>query len=258
MKIPKKIFIFWNDPNNIPKFVNYNIDLVKRNNPDYEVFFLNKNNFEEFINIQKYNFDFKDKILSTPMYLSDILRFLLLSVHGGVWIDASCILWKPLDCLLHPDDTFVIFNNKHNVVRGTQHAFESWFIAAVPEHPFIESVKDVVVSLNNFCKIKIFLDTSEVVKQLNTTKYYHFIYHVINFVCQTCKHCLRDVRMLDTDIAYTGHMTGLPGVLYFINFSFVMEKIISNKIKYFLEDEKNIPKHVVISKLTAGVRKQLR
>lgn len=62
--IPKIIFIYWHNDEH-PKIIKYNINKIKKLHPDYTVNVLNRNTVNNFINIEKYNFNFNDKLLNT-------------------------------------------------------------------------------------------------------------------------------------------------------------------------------------------------
>ncbi|CAE8605414.1 unnamed protein product [Polarella glacialis] len=97
---------------------------------------------------------------------SDAIRLALLEKHGGVWLDASTILLKPLDEILGPDPIARLFftsgvSTPHHLIataalprvrsdnRLQQAKFhiENWFLAS-PEHdPFILRTLECVRSL---------------------------------------------------------------------------------------------------------------
>ena len=75
--IPKNIFIFWHDKTKLPKLVKNNCELLKKNNPDFKVILLDKQNISNYINFEKYKFNLDDKDFFTPARLSDYIRIFL-------------------------------------------------------------------------------------------------------------------------------------------------------------------------------------
>ena len=253
MKIPKKIFIYWHSAN-LPVIVNYNIKRIKKNHPDYEVILLNKDTYKKYVNFDRYNFNFDDELLKTFTYFSDLLRIFLLAQYGGIWLDSSLIIWKNLRNLIHVNDTLVMFENPHNRQRNTL-ALETWFIAAVPRHPFIIKVKEIMGTLNNYPKIDEFihktLKQEKIILQKNMVKFYHLCYHIFNYVSQKFPTTVSNVHLHNSDKAYLCHI--FPNFLYTLNYSFLIDLCVTQKIMTFIEHGE--PEDMIVSKMTGKNRK---
>lgn len=253
MKIPKKIWLFWDNPNNIPWIVKFNIYKIKKNNSDFDLIIINKKNYKEYVDLSMFNLT--EKMFNTPQYFSDLLRIFLLSKYGGVWVDSTLIIWKNLKNLIGNEDELIFFQNKHNSRRGTL-ALESWFIAAVPNHVFINKIKQILIGLNTYDKIIIFLyfklEKDKVIKQYNTANKYHLIYHIFNYACQTFPNYIDKIKLHDSDNAYVGHAKFLPNKFYFLNFNIIIFVIGAFILRnYILNGE---PENIVVTKLTKGSR----
>lgn len=98
--IEKNIFVFWWDGlNKAPEIVKSCIESVRRMHQGCEVIVIDKNNFEQYTNINTEILQgFKDDKISIQTF-SDILRFNLLKENGGVWIDATIFFLKEFSLL---------------------------------------------------------------------------------------------------------------------------------------------------------------
>lgn len=253
MKIPKKIFLFWHS-NQLPTIVRYNIIKIKQNHPDYEVILLNKENYKDYINFDKYNFNFDDELLKTLPYFSDILRIFLLVKYGGIWLDSSLIVWKNLSNLINEDDKIVMFENPHNSRQNTL-ALESWFIAAIPKHPFIIKVKEIMLALNNYTKIKEFVNKTlkqeKIILQKNMVKFYHLVYHIFNYVCQKFPKTISNIHLHNSDDAFLCH--NFPNFMYPLNYTYFNNLCAAKKIMTFIEHGE--PEDKIVSKMTGNIRR---
>ena len=149
--IPKIIWSYWDSGiKNGGYLVNKSYLSWKKYHPDYEIIFLDDNNINEYINIETYykNINFKQYNKLIKVKKSDLIRCILLSEYGGIWIDSSFIFTESLDWLLKSKD--VLGNNKKMIVfyeegKTTNDNFpviESWFIASSKNNKFINLWKE--------------------------------------------------------------------------------------------------------------------
>jgi mannosyltransferase OCH1-like enzyme len=146
-EIPKIIWSFW-DGYEQPPIVKACIDSWKRMAPDYEIRILDKNSTKD---IEKYALANE----SLQRY-SDFVRLDRLSNYGGVWIDASVYLTKPLDWIQNGSD-FVGYKSTSQQVDSSLPVIDSWFFACKQESGYvkdwyeemkkIKSVKDYLKSV---------------------------------------------------------------------------------------------------------------
>lgn len=88
---------------------------------------------------------------------ADLFRYLLLYAVGGVYLDIKSSTSKPLDGVLHGDDSYVLAQWPNGpgakypelgcypelaVKRGE---FQQWHVIAEPGHPFLKAVIDAVL-----------------------------------------------------------------------------------------------------------------
>lgn len=91
----KTIWMCWFQGNdNIPELNQVCIKRWKKLNPDWNVIILNYNNIKEYVpGFFKILNNSKSRIMA---HQADLLRMLLLSKYGGVWVDASVYPMLPL------------------------------------------------------------------------------------------------------------------------------------------------------------------
>lgn len=90
----KPIWVCWfQGRENLPDICRICISHLENNIPDdAKIIFLTKENYKEYIIFPDYiNEKFENGFISNP-HFSDLLRFGLLSIYGGVWVDAAILL----------------------------------------------------------------------------------------------------------------------------------------------------------------------
>lgn len=144
--IPKIIWSYWDTGlENSGYLVNKSYLSWKKYHPDYEIIFLNDNNINKYIDIESYykNINFKQFNESKKPKKADLIRCILLTEYGGIWIDSSLLLTESLDWLLKSKE--VLRNNK-NIICFYQEGFtknenipviENWFIAVSRNNKFM-------------------------------------------------------------------------------------------------------------------------
>ena len=136
--IPRIIWTYWDSPEP-PFIIRQCFRNWKKFNPDFELNILNQNTL-------------KDVLPNTPENLakhphakqSDWIRFALLHLYGGIWIDASTILTSSLEWVIkeqqHTGNEFIGYYLDKFTKDTNFPVVESWFLAAPPASPFISDV----------------------------------------------------------------------------------------------------------------------
>lgn len=96
-----------------------------------------------------------------PLYYAaraDLLRYLLVERHGGVYLDVKSEAALPLDDVLRPDDSFLLSQwaelRDRPAGQGTHREldhiagdeFVNWYVVASAGHPFLRAVIDRVMA----------------------------------------------------------------------------------------------------------------
>jgi mannosyltransferase OCH1-like enzyme len=93
--IPKIIWMYWDDER-LPVLIGKCHEIATRSNPDFIVNLLHPGNIWQFIP------DMPDGLQRLAVQKqADWFRLYLLRAHGGIWMDASIILLRGLEWVLH-------------------------------------------------------------------------------------------------------------------------------------------------------------
>ncbi|MCX5466771.1 glycosyltransferase family 32 protein [Acinetobacter nematophilus] len=135
IELPKKIWIYWEGY--FPEFVEKCIDNIHQKNPTYEVHVLNPENVNQYTQI---NFSLLET--ATPQQKADLLRFDLLYHYGGIWLDASIILYESLDWIAelmqkNQTESFSYYRKK-NTTNLNYPVLENWLLASVKNNIFFK------------------------------------------------------------------------------------------------------------------------
>lgn len=133
--IPKKIWMYWEG--NLPQLVEKCILQIKKKNPNYEVYVLNPENIKEFCNIDDPYFE-----NTTPQQKADLIRFYLIYHYGGIWLDASTLVYENLNWI----EKLVVQNQTsafaYYRAKNTTHldfpVLENWLLASVEKNLFFK------------------------------------------------------------------------------------------------------------------------
>lgn len=146
--IPKIIWSFWDGEQ--PPIVKACIDSWKRMAPDYEIRLLDKESTKD---IQKY----KRSSDSIQRY-TDFVRLDRLSKHGGVWIDASVYLTKPLDWI-HDGSDFVGYKSISQESDPNLPVIDSWFLASATGSGYMKDWYEEFKRMDTFENVQSYLDS---------------------------------------------------------------------------------------------------
>lgn len=91
--IPNIIWVcWWQGLENAPEIVKICFESIKKIAGEKEVILVTQNNYKEYIELPDYIIEKLEKGIISITHFSDVLRVNLLSKHGGIWIDATCLL----------------------------------------------------------------------------------------------------------------------------------------------------------------------
>lgn len=142
---PKIIYAFWNS-DEFPPIVKASIETWKRHCPDYEIRIMN------YENTKHMNIKHRD---SHARY-SDFVRLYCLEETGGVWIDASVFLQRPLDDWITPGYDYTGYYSEYQT--KTYQVVETWFMAAPKGSRFIADWKNEFFRANDFDSMGDYVD----------------------------------------------------------------------------------------------------
>ncbi|WP_349031871.1 capsular polysaccharide synthesis protein [Acinetobacter sp. 3657] len=135
--IPKKIWMYWEG--DLPIIVEKCVEQLRSLHPSYEVFFLKPQDLIEFCTIDFESILYKK---ATPQQRSDLIRFNLLFLHGGIWLDASTIVYENLDWiqeLIRKERTNCFaYYRKNNTTNMSYPVIETWLLASTQGNMFFK------------------------------------------------------------------------------------------------------------------------
>lgn len=130
----KNIFVYWNTGfENAPQIVQQCYQQLQKYIPEgWKLITLTEKNMQEYVRMPEF---LEDMLLKDKIYIanySDILRTALLYFYGGLWIDSTCLLTKPIPKTILEDDLFMF--SIRDIIPFSPMLFESWFIRANKSH----------------------------------------------------------------------------------------------------------------------------
>ena len=97
-KYPIWVF-WWNGEENMPQIVKTCYETLKHYSNEHPVHFLTKDNYKDYAYVPDYIIKKVNKNYYSLTHLSDVLRISLLYEHGGLWLDMTVLLTKPIQPL---------------------------------------------------------------------------------------------------------------------------------------------------------------
>jgi len=143
----RQLYIYWDKGfDNAPALVKKCLETWKTKNPTWKVHELDDSNLEQFINISNFISNIKFKKISKAGY-SDIIRIILLSKFGGLWVDSTTYCENPLDNWLDEyvkSEGFFAFDKP-----GPDRLISSWFLYAEKDNYLIKCWLEKVLNYWN-------------------------------------------------------------------------------------------------------------
>jgi hypothetical protein len=92
-------FLWWQGEENMPPIIKICYQTLKCNSNGHNVNLVTKDNYRNLVTIPDYIIEKVEKKIFSLTLFSDILRICLLYEHGGLWLDSTVLLTKPLPLL---------------------------------------------------------------------------------------------------------------------------------------------------------------
>lgn len=184
-KMKKKyIWVFWYQGlAKAPELVKRCVESIQKYKQDYEVVILEKDNILKYIELPKEILQKVEKGIITITHFSDILRMGLLSKHGGIWVDATCLITS---------DVFKKFDGKIlNSSKDSESLWCGFFMGGVPNQLF------------SFC-YQLFIDYN---LENDSLIEYFLIDHAIRLAYKEvkgCKELIDQINIHQEDLSYFG------------------------------------------------------
>lgn len=182
--IPKKIWMYWDGM--IDKDMSVFPDNIIKMNPGWDLTIVSR------LTLAKYIPDLEIDALDMPLAnITDLIRLELLCRYGGVWLDFTVILSKPLEYFLNIDQLYkydvIGYYRKVSTVDYEIPAMESWFLATPPNSVFIRACLDEFAAVKKIGSKKFYdlisnRNDFNIIKQKISPPEYLIVYLVFQIV----------------------------------------------------------------------------
>lgn len=147
-KIPVWI-CWWQGEENFPAIVKMCVDRIRKLAPDYTtVILVTERNYKDFIDIPEYVIKkIKDGKFSITAF-SDLLRVLLLSEYGGMWIDSTVYVTDQFDenYFKNPFYSPKASDSSKSIDQASERRWCGYLMAVVPHNPLFEYLRDYLLA----------------------------------------------------------------------------------------------------------------
>ncbi len=137
------IWMYWNDPATIPKMVKSCMSLIERNSNGCKVVLVTEKTVSKYLQLdgiiwRKYK---EGKISRT--HFSDIVRIALLYKYGGVWMDCTLLLTRPLPRIVTDSDFYTNKLLEKDTVNVCAGRWSTFFLACHKGNLMMRATLDV-------------------------------------------------------------------------------------------------------------------
>ncbi len=146
----------------VPSVLQSNIEDIRKRNPHWAHQFYDDKRAMEFITEYYGQYVLTMYLRINPDYgvaRADLLRYLVLYAHGGVYIDVKSTFAQPIDEVVRGDEGYILSRWRNQIGEPHEgwglHAdlahleggeFQQWHVIASPGHPFLRAVIERVVN----------------------------------------------------------------------------------------------------------------
>lgn len=127
--LTKIIWLLWLQGfDKAPEIVKKCVESWAKHNKGWKIVKLDENNLSSYVDISKH-ISKDQKATMSPNHYANVIRLLLLKIHGGFWVDATNYCVKPIDAWFHPyaKEGFFVFSRDG---YGPDRVVGNWFIYA--------------------------------------------------------------------------------------------------------------------------------
>jgi len=159
-KTDKIIWSYWNDAN-LPLLVKLALHTWYKWNPDYLICFIIGDEVSQYVDTKLFPNNFN---ISSHAHKADIIRLALLEKYGGIWLDSTIFLNKPLSDTWDPKNYDIGgYYADFFTTNFDKPVFENWFISAPKNSILIKKWKD------EFYKAIDFSSKTEYINEIEKT-----------------------------------------------------------------------------------------
>ena len=135
--------LWWQGENNAPPLVRACIKSIRDNANGAEVIVITKDNYKNYVDVPEYILEKKKKDYICFAVLSDIIRLSLLAKYGGLWLDATIYVSKPISKDIF-NKTFYSLHTKWEKTSWVQHnAYHIFVIGSQKNGKLVSFTRDM-------------------------------------------------------------------------------------------------------------------
>ena len=125
--------MWWQGEENAPPLVKACISSMRRNAGNARLVVITKDNYKDFMEIPEYILEKHQKGWISFAQLSDIIRFLLLEKHGGLWLDSTVYVSSPIPDMIFSMPFFSQHTRPEKMTCWVQNnRYHGFIIASLP------------------------------------------------------------------------------------------------------------------------------
>lgn len=192
MGIPKIIWTYWHSLEQMPEFVQKCISSWYLHCQDYKINVVTSKTLSKYVGFQEAYKIKHWKNADSAQRVSDLVRLYVLSKYGGIWLDASCVLYESLDWVNEFGKGVVMYYIPDVSEKHGRPVPESWFIACTRDNDFITRVKNEFFGIDSISEYISKLD----VENLDFDFEYLLIYLVFKNVLEKTQY--KNIILLDS------------------------------------------------------------
>jgi len=213
-------FFWWQGEENMPQLVRTCYDTLKYYSNGHKINLITKDNFNDFVSLPKHLLKKIEKKIFSLTFFSDILRMCLLYEHGGLWLDTTVLLTKPLPPLPEICTHLGFWSPKDDgKIITTCFGAKNWIIREGKWLAFcIFSSKNNI--LPDFVRVMFFT----YIKKYNKLIDYFIIDYFITIAYDT----IQDVRVMIDSVPENNPK--VHEVYHRLNFNFEYDKVLFDEI----------------------------
>lgn len=100
--------MWWQGEENAPEIVKCCINSIRKNANNHEVIIISEKNLKNYVTLPYFIYEKLDNKSITRTHLSDIIRLNLLTIYGGLWLDATIFVSEKIPETVFDSDFFSI------------------------------------------------------------------------------------------------------------------------------------------------------
>lgn len=137
------VFVFWwQGIDNAPDIVKLCINSLKANIEPIRLKIINSENYSDYVNIPDYIIKKLNDGKISLTHFSDLLRVCLLYEYGGIWIDATVFLTKPISKEIYKYKLFTVKHNLYSDFHICKGLWSTSFLASGKNSSVMKFIKD--------------------------------------------------------------------------------------------------------------------